>query len=50
MLKTIIAITLAGGFFVAESGQVNAAFDVLDGVQQQQAVALAQIQRVREGK
>ena len=50
MLKTILAITLAGGFFVAESGQVDAAFAALDTVQQQQAVALAQIHRVREGK
>lgn len=49
MLKTLIAAILAGGFFVAESRQVNAAFAALDGVQQQQAAAVDQITKVHGG-
>jgi len=50
MLKTIIAITLAGGFYFAEGKQIDEAFAVLAGVQQQEAAALAQIKKVRGGQ
>lgn len=47
MLKTIIAFVLAGGFYVAEGKQIDEAFAALGAVQQQQATALAQIEKVR---
>jgi hypothetical protein len=50
MFKTLIAAILAGGFYVAEGKQIDEAFAALGAVQQQQAVALAQIEKVRGGQ